>query len=121
MQTYHYAWLSAHPNRDEDWLKLKLKEGFDIHHLDGDHSNHDPTNLVLIDAADHMMLHNGKKRMSRVMPGLKVGRPRKKTVEFVGPPKPEPVSTSTPARQKKRKPFTLHDRCRLQRLGLEEL
>lgn len=34
-----------------------LKAGFDIHHMDGDHDNNDPANLVLIEHTDHMRLH----------------------------------------------------------------
>ena len=66
-QPYHHAWLGAHPERDEAWLRERLKDGFDVHHLDGDHENNDPLNLVLIDGADHLMLHNGSKRLSRVL------------------------------------------------------
>lgn len=62
LQSYHYAWLSDHPNRSEEWLKRMMAEGFHIHHIDGDHANDDPMNLVLIDGADHFLLHNGKKR-----------------------------------------------------------
>ena len=32
-------------------------EGFDVHHIDGDHDNNDPDNLVLIEHADHFRLH----------------------------------------------------------------
>ncbi len=60
MRDYHYAWLSEHPHRSEEWLKARLKDGFDVHHLDGDHKNSDPANLVLIEHADHMMLHGGR-------------------------------------------------------------
>jgi hypothetical protein len=34
-----------------------LSEGFDLHHIDGNHANNDPLNLVLIYHPDHMMLH----------------------------------------------------------------
>lgn len=37
----------------------KLGEGFDVHHIDGDHGNNCPLNLVLIEHTDHMALHNG--------------------------------------------------------------
>lgn len=53
MKDYHYAWLSVHPDRTEEWLADKLKDGFGIHHLDGDHGNNSPENLVLLDWADH--------------------------------------------------------------------
>lgn len=57
LQPYHYVWLSAHPERNKDWLQFMLKAGFDIHHLDGDHDNNAPENLVLIEHIDHMRLH----------------------------------------------------------------
>lgn len=57
LQSYHKAWLSKHPERDARWLQTKLSEGFDVHHLDGDHSNDDPANLVLIESGDHADLH----------------------------------------------------------------
>jgi hypothetical protein len=57
LQPYHHAWLNSHPTRDEEWLRAKLKDGFHIHHLDGNHSNDDPLNLVLIDGVDHFRLH----------------------------------------------------------------
>lgn len=57
LQSYHYAWLSIHQDRTEDWLRDKMAEGFDIHHVDGDHYNDAPSNLILIDALDHMRLH----------------------------------------------------------------
>lgn len=56
-QSYHVAWLKVHPWRTADWLREKMREGFHIHHVDGDHSNDDPSNLVLIDGDDHMALH----------------------------------------------------------------
>jgi hypothetical protein len=65
LEPYHYAWLSDNSSMDVFELMTLLKRGFDIHHLDGDHGNNDPFNLVLIWGADHMMLHNGKKRMTR--------------------------------------------------------
>lgn len=58
LKSYHQAWLSNHPERDEDWLRERLREGFDVHHIDGDHQNDDPGNLALIDHADHMRVHN---------------------------------------------------------------
>jgi hypothetical protein len=78
MQSYHWIWLKAHPERSEAWLEERLRDGFDIHHLDGDHFNDDPLNLVLIECGDHLMLHNGKARFSRVAgKNLRPGRPRK--------------------------------------------
>lgn len=58
MQPYHYAWLSNHPERSEEWLKERLKDGFDVHHMDGDRTNNDPLNLCLVEHLDHMRLHN---------------------------------------------------------------
>ena len=43
-----------------EFLDNALKCGFDVHHIDGDHSNNDPDNLVLIFAGDHMLLHGMK-------------------------------------------------------------
>lgn len=57
LSSYHYAWLAAHPWRTKEWLISMLADGFHIHHVDGDHSNDDPRNLVLIDGVDHMRLH----------------------------------------------------------------
>ena len=59
LQDYHHVWLSKNPNRTPHWLAERLKEGFDIHHLDGDHSNNSEENLVLIDHWDHFALHGG--------------------------------------------------------------
>lgn len=84
MEAHHHAWLTAHPNRTEDWLRERLRDGFDIHHLDGDHGNNDPLNLVLIDAADHMMLHNGKSRMVRRPDLASMDRKNEKMLRDVG-------------------------------------
>lgn len=62
MQPYHYAWLSKHPERSEEWLRRQLRDGFDVHHLDGDHSNDAPSNLALIEHSDHMGLHGTSAR-----------------------------------------------------------
>ncbi len=68
MQIYHHIWLEAHPERSEEWLKDRLKDGFDVHHIDGDHSNDDPKNLALIEASDHMRMH-GAHSYSRIRNG----------------------------------------------------
>lgn len=60
LETYHLAWLGAHPWRTPEWFREKLRDGFDVHHLDGDHSSDDPKNLILIEHSDHMMLHGGR-------------------------------------------------------------
>lgn len=57
LEPYHYAWLSLHQDRSEEWLRARLKDGFHVHHLDGDHWNNDPSNLVLVEGKDHMRLH----------------------------------------------------------------
>lgn len=62
MERYHLAWLSVHPERTQEWLKQKLAEGFQVHHIDGDHFNDDPHNLLLVDGVDHLRLHSGSIR-----------------------------------------------------------
>lgn len=66
MKHHHKAWLQAHPHRTVEWLRERIREGFDIHHLDGDYTNNDPDNLVLIEHTDHLMLHTGKRRLGRL-------------------------------------------------------
>lgn len=48
-------WLSAHPHRTVKWLRERLADGFDIHHIDADDSNNHPTNLILLETTDHTM------------------------------------------------------------------
>lgn len=67
MKVYHETWLRDNPNVSRQQLASWLATGFDIHHLDGNHENNAPNNLILIWGADHMMLHNGSKRISRVV------------------------------------------------------
>jgi hypothetical protein len=57
---HHVAWLSAHPHRSRRWFSERLADGFDVHHLDNDHENNAPDNLVLIEHTDHMALHGGR-------------------------------------------------------------
>lgn len=57
LQTYHYVWLQKHPDRTEAWLRERLKDGFHIHHVDNNHGNDDPDNIVMIEGRDHMILH----------------------------------------------------------------
>jgi len=65
---HQLAWLAAHPYRSEEWLRAVLADGFDVHHADGDHSNDDPRNLVLIERTDHMALHGaGAKRLAQAV------------------------------------------------------
>lgn len=74
MKEYHLAWLSVHPHRTEEWLNSMLREGFDIHHMDGNHENNCPDNLVLIEHTDHMAIHGGR-ALGRL---ARVGRKKKK-------------------------------------------
>lgn len=57
LQPYQQAWLNAHPDRTEEWLRKMLREGFHVHHGDSDHSNNHPDNLFLLERSDHMRLH----------------------------------------------------------------
>lgn len=60
LASYHFAWLSKHPERTAEWLSERLADGFQVHHIDGDHGNDDPANLLLVDGADHLSLHAGR-------------------------------------------------------------
>ena len=51
------AWLGAHPERDAAWLAERQRDGFDVHHLDSNHENNAPDNLVLIEHSDHIRMH----------------------------------------------------------------
>jgi hypothetical protein len=51
------AWLTKHQERSEEWLRARLADGFEIHHLDGNHANDEPGNLLLIESVDHKSLH----------------------------------------------------------------
>ncbi len=53
----HAAWLKAHPERSEAWLAERIRDGFCVHHCDGDPENDDPSNVVLIESRDHHLLH----------------------------------------------------------------
>ena len=48
-------WLSAHPHRTAKWLRERIVDGFDIHHIDADDSNNHPTNLILLETTDHTL------------------------------------------------------------------
>jgi len=75
LETYHLAWLAKHPDRDAAWLIERLADGFHVHHLDHNHANDDPANLVLIEGNDHMALHG-----RRIRNELIEGRERKRRV-----------------------------------------
>lgn len=64
-KSYHHVWLASHPHRTADWLAARLAEGFDVHHINGDHNDDTPDNLALIECADHMHLH-GKPNFLRM-------------------------------------------------------
>ena len=51
MSKHRAAFLVANP----EWVEIP--QGFDVHHIDGDHSNNDPANLCLMDHVSHMRLH----------------------------------------------------------------
>lgn len=63
LKSYHHIWCDYN-HKPVEWIILKLEEGFHIHHVDGNHFNDDPTNLVLIYGPDHLMLHGLKKNRS---------------------------------------------------------
>lgn len=56
-QIHQTVWLHSHPHRTEEWLQRISAEGFEIHHIDGDHDNNQPDNLVLVEWVDHDRLH----------------------------------------------------------------
>lgn len=91
LKEHHWAWLSKRPERSPEWLSVKLSEGFDIHHIDGDHYNNAPDNLVLIDREDHGEIHgrpvfprrvasgNIERRLEKFRMGVESGRKRFRT------------------------------------------
>lgn len=86
LRDHQMQWLSVHPARTEAWLRDRLRDGFDVHHVDGDRTNNDPANLVLIECADHLMLHNGHRKMLRMGKAekLKAREPKKKKANRFG-------------------------------------
>lgn len=81
MKEYHLVWLDAHSDRTEKWLLDRLADGFDIHHLDGNHENNISTNLILVECQDHMLLHSGVSdvslsRMSKRASALRHEKPK---------------------------------------------
>lgn len=75
MLAHHQAWLEAHPHRTVEWLKARFKDGFDVHHVDGDRENNSAANLVLIEHTDHMALHGMCRGLGRLGPTRGGGRP----------------------------------------------
>ena len=57
LEAHHAAWLKAHPERSEAWLAERIRDGFCIHHCDGDPENDDPSNVVLMESRDHHLIH----------------------------------------------------------------
>ena len=76
MQDYHYEWLKVHDTFSEEDLASFLKQGFHIHHVDGDVHNNNASNLVLIHSVDHFRIHNGSLATVGLKP--KIENPRKK-------------------------------------------
>lgn len=66
MELHHLKWLEYHPSKTADWLEGKLQEGFDIHHIDGNHTNNSRRNLVLIEKEDHLCMHDLLKFSSKI-------------------------------------------------------
>jgi hypothetical protein len=54
LDSHHKAWLQAHPERTEDWLRERLADGFEVHHVDGNGDNDHPLNLALVEGRDHV-------------------------------------------------------------------
>jgi hypothetical protein len=54
LETHHRAWLRAHPERTEEWLRERLADGFQVHHCDGNSANDHPLNLALVEGRDHV-------------------------------------------------------------------
>lgn len=104
LQPYHYAWLSVHPKRSEDWLRARFADGFYIHHVDGDHENDDPMNLILLEKLDHLRLHATKADGGRLlpypqrrMPGKRASKAKElELVEPTAPSAPPPQVTFAP-------------------------
>jgi hypothetical protein len=89
---YHLVWLASHPHRTAAWLRERMADGFDIHHLDRNHENNEPTNLVLVEHTDHMRLHGvevGRGRLSGSARRQKVDRPKKRLGRPPAPPPPD--------------------------------
>lgn len=66
LKPHHAAWLAAHPHRSEQWLLDALRDGFDVHHLDGASQNNAPDNLLLIETSDHTQILHGLKMVRAI-------------------------------------------------------
>lgn len=66
LRTYHLAWLSVHPERTPEWLTDRLADGFHVHHVDGNHANDKPDNLVLIENLDHIRIIHGWTKLKKL-------------------------------------------------------
>lgn len=95
---HHQAWLDAHPGRTAEWLRSIIKQRFEIHHGDNDHSNNHPDNLFLIERTDHTRLHGIFSLGWRV--DYRRRRPPRPKSEYVQPePPPAPESPPLPEPQ----------------------
>jgi hypothetical protein len=63
MLAHWKAWLQNHPTRTEAWLRERLRDGFEVHHLDPNLGD-DPSNLILIERQDHKMIHGAGKAIA---------------------------------------------------------
>ncbi len=62
----HRAWLTKHENITAEWLGGAIAEGFQIHHIDCNHENNSPDNLLLIFGRDHMYIHGLNSNFARM-------------------------------------------------------
>lgn len=63
---YRAVWLRAHPYVNATWLDDKIKEGFNLHHVDGNRQNNTADNLLLIFGPDHHRLHKFERRIGLI-------------------------------------------------------
>ncbi len=57
LTTTQKAWLTKHPNVSQQWLVGAQSEGFELHHIDCNHDNDSPDNILLIFGRDHKYIH----------------------------------------------------------------
>lgn len=55
LRPHHRVWLAAHPHRTAAWLRERIADGFDVHHIDGDDANDHSSNLILLETTDHTL------------------------------------------------------------------